>query len=63
MSLKFVEVLIIVCAGALFVWWQLRDLRLARDKTRKEREAAEAEASQLTDKASEAPEPGSGHGP
>ncbi len=61
MSLKFVEVLIIVCAGALFVWWQLRDLRLARDKTRKQREAAAA--AQLTDKASEAPEPGSGHGP
>ena len=61
MSLKFVEVLIIVCAGALFVWWQLRDLRLAREKTRKQREVAEA--AQLTDKASEAPEPGSGHGP
>jgi len=41
-SLKFVEVLIIVCAGALFVWWQFRDLRVSRDETRKQREALDA---------------------
>ena len=29
----------LVCAGALFVGWQWRDLRRAREHTRKQREA------------------------
>lgn len=39
MSLKWVEVLVLVCAGALFVGWQWRDLRRAREHSRKQREA------------------------
>jgi uncharacterized protein HemX len=41
-SLKLVEVLVLVCAGALFVWWQMRDLRIAREQTRMQRQAEEA---------------------
>ena len=39
LSLKWVEVVVLVCAGALFVGWQWRDLRRAREHTRKQREA------------------------
>lgn len=39
MSLKLIEVLVLLCAGALFVGWQWRDLRRAREQTRKQREA------------------------
>ncbi len=39
--LKLVEVLVLVCAGALFIGWQWRDLRQAREQTRKQREAAQ----------------------
>jgi hypothetical protein len=38
-SLKLVEVLVLLFAGALFVGWQWRDLRRAREHTRKQREA------------------------
>jgi len=41
-SLKLVEVLVLLCAGALFVGWQWRDLRIAREQTRKRREAEDA---------------------
>jgi len=41
-SLKLVEVLVLVCAGALFVWWQMRDLRIAREQTRQQRQAEQA---------------------
>jgi uncharacterized protein HemX len=41
-SLKLVEVLVLVCAGALFVWWQMRDLRIAREQTRMQRQAEQA---------------------
>jgi type II secretory pathway component PulM len=41
-SLKLVEVLVLVCAGALFVWWQMRDLRIAREQTRQQRLAEQA---------------------
>jgi len=41
-SLKLVEVLVLVCAGALFVWWQMRDLRIAREQTRVQRQAEQA---------------------
>jgi hypothetical protein len=40
-SLKFVEVFILLIAGCLFVVWQMRDLRIAREKTRLAREAQE----------------------
>ena len=40
--LKLVEVLVLVCAGALFIGWQWRDLRQAREQTRKKREAAQS---------------------
>ncbi|MDH4478382.1 MAG: hypothetical protein QE283_00725 [Rhodoferax sp.] len=39
--LKLVEVLVLLCAGALFVVWQWRDLRKAREQTRRQREAAQ----------------------
>lgn len=38
-SLKLIEVLVLLCAGALFVAWQWRDLRRAREHTHKQREA------------------------
>jgi hypothetical protein len=41
-SLKLVELLVLVCAGALFVWWQMRDLRIAREQTRQQRQAEQA---------------------
>ncbi len=41
---KAVEVLILLVAGVAFVWWQLRDVRIAQERTRREREAREAEA-------------------
>jgi hypothetical protein len=31
----------LLCAGALFIGWQWRDLRQAREHTRKQREAAQ----------------------
>jgi hypothetical protein len=37
--LKLVEVLVLLCAGALFFIWQWRDLRQAREQTRKKRQA------------------------
>ena len=37
--LKVVEVVVLLCAGALFFAWQWRDLRQAREHTRKQREA------------------------
>lgn len=40
--LKLVEVLGVVGAGGLFVWWQLRDVNRAQDASRREREAREA---------------------
>jgi hypothetical protein len=37
--LKLVEVLVLLCALALFIVWQWRDLRQAREQTRKKRQA------------------------
>jgi predicted negative regulator of RcsB-dependent stress response len=39
--LKVVEVVVLLCAGALFFGWQWRDLRQAREHTRKQRDAAQ----------------------
>jgi hypothetical protein len=38
-SLKFVEVFVLLIAAGLFVVWQMRDLRKAREKTRLARES------------------------
>jgi hypothetical protein len=56
-SLKFFEVVILLIAGCLFVVWQMRDLRLAREKTRLEREAKERERAEPPDT------PGDPHAP
>jgi hypothetical protein len=37
--LKIVEVVVLIGAGLCFVIWQFRDLRRAREITRKQREA------------------------
>ncbi|MBJ7421072.1 MAG: hypothetical protein JHD18_12410 [Rhodoferax sp.] len=54
MSLKLVEVGILVCAGVLFVWWQMRDLRIAREQTRQKRLAEQA--AKAADEAQGAPD-------
>jgi hypothetical protein len=33
--LKIIEVLVLLGAGILFVWWQFDDLRRAKESTRK----------------------------
>ena len=38
-NLKIIEVVVLLIAGVLFVTWQFRDLRRARDMTRQQREA------------------------
>jgi uncharacterized protein HemX len=71
-SLKLVEVLILVCAGALFVWWQMRDLRIAREQTRMQRQAeqaakaadeAQTASDTLVNKQSASPSDGALHAP
>ena len=42
--LKIVEVLVLVVAGILFVGWQFRDLRRAKEIARKQREAEQDQA-------------------
>ena len=39
--LKLVEVVGVVAAGGVFVWWQLRDVKRAQEASRREREARE----------------------
>jgi hypothetical protein len=39
-ALKAVEVLGVLAAGGLFVWWQFRDLRRERDKSQAARQRA-----------------------
>ncbi len=36
--LKAIEVLVLLAAGAGFVWWQLRDVKRAQQRSRAERE-------------------------
>lgn len=43
--LKAVEVLVVLGAGAAFVWWQWRDVTRAQAQSRREREAREARES------------------
>ena len=40
-SLKLLEVGLLVLAGGLFVWWQLRDISRAQAKSRAERDERE----------------------
>ena len=55
----------ILVAGARFDWWQFRDLRLSREKTRKQREALDAarQVSKSTDGSGPEASPGSTDGP
>ena len=50
-----VEVVVLVVAGVLFVTWQFRDLRRAKEITRLQREAEKDQAMQRSDKLDEAP--------
>jgi hypothetical protein len=54
-SLKFVEVFILLIAGCLFVVWQMRDLRKAREETRLAREAQKRDLDAEKAKDSHAP--------
>ena len=50
MNLKIVEVLVLLLAGILFVIWQFRDLRRAKEITRLKREAEKHQAMQRSAK-------------
>jgi predicted negative regulator of RcsB-dependent stress response len=39
LSLKLVEVLLLLAAGVLFAWWQFRDIRRAQEQSARERAA------------------------
>ena len=55
MLLKIVEVVVLLAAGFLFVTWQFRDLRRARDITRLQREAEKHQAMNRGAKSDESP--------
>ncbi len=42
--LKIIEVVVLIVAGICFVSWQFRDLRRAREMTRRQREAEQTES-------------------
>ena len=46
--MKLLEALALLVALGLFVWWQLRDLRIAKEQTQKQRER-ERQAAAATD--------------
>jgi len=54
-DLKIVEVVVLLVAGGLFVNWQFRDLRRAKEFTRQQREAEKHQATQRSAKPDEAP--------
>ena len=54
--LKIVEVVVLVLAGLCFVVWQFRDLRSAREATRKQREAEHTQAMIAASKVRKSPE-------
>jgi predicted negative regulator of RcsB-dependent stress response len=39
---KWIEVVLLMAAGGLFVWWQFRDLRQAKEASRAQRAVREA---------------------
>ena len=53
MNLKIIEVLVLLLAGVLFVSWQFRDLRRAKEITRLQREAEKHQAMQRSAKPKE----------
>ena len=53
MDLKIVEVVVLLVAGVLFVTWQFRDLRRAKEVTRQQREAEKYQAMQSSAKSDE----------
>lgn len=53
MNLKIVEVLVLLLAGVVFVIWQFRDLRCAKEITRRQREAEKHQAMQRSAKPEE----------
>ena len=55
MDLKIVEVVVLLVAGVLFVTWQFRDLRRAKEVTRQQREAEKHQATQRSAKPDVAP--------
>ena len=55
MLLKIVEVVVLLVAGFLFVTWQFRDLRRAKEVTRQQREAEKHQAAQRSAKPDVAP--------
>jgi hypothetical protein len=59
--LKIIEVVVLMGAGIGFVIWQFRDLRLAREVTRKQREAEQAQKMKLTPGFHEPPKEGEHH--
>ena len=54
-DLKIIEVVVVLVAGVLFVTWQFRDLRRAKEITRQQREAEKHQAMQSNAKSDEAP--------
>lgn len=53
MNLKIIEVLVLLLAGVVFVIWQFRDLRRAKEITRRQREAEKHQAMQRSAKPEE----------
>ncbi len=59
-NLKWIEVGVLLLAGGLFVWWQLRDVRQAQEQTRRQsqlRDAAEASQTPAASDGKEGPRP------
>ena len=54
-DLKIVEVVVLMVAGVLFVTWQFRDLRRAKEVTRQQRKAEKYQAKQQSANPDEAP--------
>ena len=42
--MKLFEAFFLLAAGVLFVWWQLRDVRIAQENTKRQRERERAQA-------------------
>jgi uncharacterized ion transporter superfamily protein YfcC len=54
-DLKIVEVVVLLVAGVFFVTWQFRDLRRAKEITRRQRETEKQQAMQRSAKSDETP--------
>jgi len=60
--LKIIEVVVLMGAGICFVSWQFRDLRRARESTRRQREAEQRQAMENTEGSGDASGKGGHHG-